>query len=89
MSYEDVKKIVLDILEKNQGSTIAEIANKWFEPPECPSKKRDYVGDAIIDLIQEGAVFFECEGPSIRTLVFGNTPYRFFTKSKLSQHRIV
>ncbi|MDR0710643.1 MAG: hypothetical protein LBF77_11320 [Spirochaetaceae bacterium] len=89
MTDEDVKKTILDILEKNQGLTIAEIANNWLEPPERPSKKRDYVGDVIIDLIQEGSVFFECEQPSIRTLVFGNTPYRFFTKSVLSQHRIV
>jgi hypothetical protein len=89
MTVEDVKKIVPDILEKNRGLTMAEIANNWLEPPERPSKKRDYVGDAVIDLMQEGGIFFECERPSIRTLVFGNAPYRFFTKPALSQHRIV
>jgi hypothetical protein len=89
MTEKETMKVVYDILEKKQGLTEAEIANNWFEPPTRPSEKRGLIVDALIELIQDGQVFFECERPSIKTLIYGQSPYRYFTKSARSQHQIV
>jgi hypothetical protein len=89
MTEKETMDVVYDILEKKQGLTEAEIANNWFESPIRPSEKHGLIVDALIELIQNRQVFFECEGPSIKTLIYGPSPYRFFTKNARSENRII
>jgi len=89
MTEKEAMDIVYFILDKKQGLTEAEIANNWQNPPVRPSEKRGLVADAIIELIQDGRAFFECEKPSIKTLIYGNSPYRYFTDTARTQNQVV
>jgi hypothetical protein len=89
MTKEEAMKIVFEILEKNQGLTSGEIVNKWFAPPVRPSKKREFVENAILELEQNGEIFFECEKPSLKTFANDGTPHRFYTKTVRSKNSYV
>jgi hypothetical protein len=79
---------IYSILSKNEGLTKGEIVCKYQNMFVRPSKKRVIVGNALLELIQKGRVFFEREKPSQKTLSFDELPYRFFTNQKRSEHEL-